>query len=143
MTLTKVALVDWFAYSGESKRHALCDIKSLIEQEAIHALNFEEMFEDVKIGNGATRKSPIYILDIDATMILITGYDANRRAMVIKRWRELDTGEATPAFQLPTSLPEALRLAVHAGPSFARPNRRANTKKKALCISAGGLISYA
>lgn len=139
MTLTKVALVDWFAYSGESKRHVLRDIKSLIEQRAIGQLNFEPS----SYTNTQNKEQPEYLLDFDATMILITGYDANRRAMVIKRWRELDTGEATPAFQLPTSLPEALHLAVHAGPSFARPNRRANTKKKALCISAGGLISYA
>ena len=54
---------------------------------------------------------PEYLLDFDATMTLITGYDAKRRAIVIKRWRELETGVATPAFQIPQTLPEALRLA--------------------------------
>ena len=46
--------------------------------------------------------------DFDATMILITGYDANRRAIVVKRWRELETGEAVPAFKLPQNYKEAL-----------------------------------
>lgn len=39
----------------------------------------------------------MYLLDFDATMTLITGYDARRRALVIKRWRELEERAAKPA----------------------------------------------
>lgn len=38
----------------------------------------------------------MYELDFDATMTLVTGYDAVLRVKVITRWRELETGEATP-----------------------------------------------
>lgn len=86
-------------------KNVLRDIKSLIEQGAINALSFElVVYKDAK---GENR--PEYLLDFDATMTLITGYDAKRRAMVIKRWRELETGTATPAFQLPATYAEALR----------------------------------
>ena len=91
--------------------HVLRDIKSLIDQGAICAPSFGETSIGVPGPNGGTRKTPVYLLDFDATMTLITGYDAKRRAMIIKRWRELETGAATPAFQIPQTLPEALRLA--------------------------------
>ena len=92
---------------GKHHSHVLRDIKSLISQEAINESNFGLVeYMDAK---GEVR--PEYLLDFDATMTLITGYDAKRRAIVIKRWRELETGVATPAFQIPQTLPEALRLA--------------------------------
>lgn len=92
---------------GKEHKNVLRDIKSLIEQKAIGRLSFEQS----SYTNSQNKEQPEYLLDFDATMTLITGYDAKRRAMVIKRWRELETGEAVPAFQIPQSLPEALRLA--------------------------------
>jgi len=68
------------------------DIKNLILQGAITALSFE--LSEYKDSTG--KKNPLYSLDFQATMILITGYDAKRRAMVIDRWLKLERGEATP-----------------------------------------------
>ena len=92
---------------GKEHRHVLRDIKTLIDHGAITETNFGR--SEYKDASG--KSNPMYLLDFDATMTLITGYDANRRAMVIKRWRELETGAAIPAFQIPQTLPEALRLA--------------------------------
>lgn len=38
-----------------------------------------------------------FLLDRYHTEVLVTGYDVKRRAAVIKRWYELETGTATPA----------------------------------------------
>jgi len=81
------------------------DIKTLIEQGAIDALNFE----GISYVDAQNRNQSAYLLDFDATMTLITGYDAVRRAKVIKRWRELETGMAVPAHQIPQTFAEALR----------------------------------
>jgi Rha family phage regulatory protein len=81
------------------------DIKTLIEQGAIDALNFE----GISYVDAQNRNQSAYLLDFDATMTLITGYDAVRRAKVIKRWRELETGMAVPAHQIPQTYAEALR----------------------------------
>lgn len=87
---------------GKRHDHVLRDVKSLISQGAICAPNFGETSYEVRQPNGSTRSLPMYLLDFDATMTLITGYDAKRRSMVIKRWRELETGKAVPvAFHLP------------------------------------------
>ena len=72
--------------------HVMRDIRNLIEQEALTESNFG--FSEYKDASG--KMNPMYLLDFDATMLLITGYDPKRRMLVIKRWRQLETGEALP-----------------------------------------------
>lgn len=50
-----------------------------------------------------------YLLDKDHVECLLTGYSAELRMRVIKRWHELEANINTPA--IPQTLPEALRLA--------------------------------
>lgn len=83
---------------GKKHMHVMRDIRALIDVEAINESNFGLV--DYKDAKGETR--PMYLLDFEATMTLITGYDAKRRSMVIKRWQELEKKQATtPVFQLP------------------------------------------
>ncbi|MEQ1977658.1 transcriptional regulator [Xenorhabdus sp. SGI240] len=52
-------------------------------------------------------------LDRRHTEILITGYDVVRRAAVIDRWFDLESGKSTPAVQQqPTGLPQLSKLEV-------------------------------
>lgn len=91
--------------TGKLHFNVLRDIKVLINQGAFTDFKFE-----VSAYKDASGKSnPEYLLDFDATMTLITGYDAVLRAKVIRRWRELETEryEMTPA--IPKDLPTALR----------------------------------
>lgn len=76
-------------------KNVLQDIKNLIEQKAITELNFQ--LSDYKDASG--KSNPMYELDFTATMTLVTGYDVNRRALVIKRWISLETGESMPVYQ--------------------------------------------
>ena len=73
--------------------HVLRDIKTLINQGAITAPNF-----GVSAYTDASGKSnPEYLLNLKATMTLITGYNAVLRAKVIDRWYELEEGGAKPS----------------------------------------------
>ena len=86
-----------------NKRHdnVIRKIKSLIKQGAICALSFKETSESIPGPNGGTRKSPVYSLDFEATMILITGYNAVLRSKVIARWLELERGAAPKPAPVP------------------------------------------
>ncbi len=84
--------------------HVIRDIKSLIEQKAITESNFG--LSEYQDASG--KRNPEYLLDYEATMVLVTGYDAKRRAAVIRRWVALEKGEATPAFQIPQNYHEAM-----------------------------------
>lgn len=76
-------------------KHVLEDIRSLINQGAISEPDFRlAEYTDVQ---GKPR--PEYLLNFDATMTLVTGYNAVLRAKVIRRWRELEEGTAQPASQ--------------------------------------------
>jgi hypothetical protein len=95
----KVAPVDWFAYSGESKRYLSVRVDSVVFTQK---------------GKKTIRHVPVR-LEIPCNA-------GNFNSL--RLWKLLLAG------------PERLsRPRIHAGPSFARQNRRANTKKKALRIS--------
>lgn len=72
--------------------HVMRDIRSLVKQEAITAPT--DGASEYKDASG--KSNPMYLLDFESTMVLITGYDAKRRSMVIKRWIALEKGEDTP-----------------------------------------------
>lgn len=60
----------------------------------LDGIDFKGIFTDFREDNGQVAA---YQLDRYHTEILITGYDVKRRAAVIKRWHELESGQATPA----------------------------------------------
>lgn len=80
------------------------DITKLINEQAITESNFGP--SEYKDPSG--KLNPMYLLDFQATMTLITGYDAKRRALIIDRWTKLETGEAKPAMTKPTTQLEVL-----------------------------------
>jgi Rha family phage regulatory protein len=91
--------------TGKLHKNVMRDIRSLIEQGAIGQLNFEP----VKYCDTKGEMRPMYSLDFRATMTVITGYDAKRRAKVVKRWIALENGTAAPANQSRQTYAEALR----------------------------------
>ena len=83
--------------TGKEHGHVLRDIRNLESQGAINQSNFGLVdYIDAK-----GEKRPEYLLDFDATMTLVTGYNAVLRAKVIRRWRELEEG----GLKSPPSLP--------------------------------------
>lgn len=73
-------------------KHVMRDVRMLIDQRAINGSNFGP----VEYTDAKGEKRPEYLLDFQATMTLITGYNAVLRSKVIKRWRELETGKVQP-----------------------------------------------
>lgn len=73
-------------------RHVMRDIRDFIEQGAIDRSRYGQ----ISYLDSMNREQPMYQLDFEATMLLITGYDVNRRAKVINRWMQLERGEAVP-----------------------------------------------
>lgn len=61
-----------------------------------------------------------FLLDRYHTEVLVTGYDVQRRAAVIKRWYDLETGQAKPAIDPMTALND---------PSFLRSTLLTYTEK--------------
>lgn len=89
--------------------HVLRDIEKMlsdINDPKLGAVEFQSKYQD---GKGEWRKE--YRLPKDLTVTLITGYRADLRYRVVKRLEELDAEKASGGFQIPQSLPEALRLA--------------------------------
>lgn len=97
--MTSVQLAE---LTGKQHKHVMRDIRTLIDQEAITQSNFG--LSEYKDDSG--KSNPMYFLDFQASMVLVTGYDARKRSAVINRWMVLEQGIAAP--QLPTNYKEAL-----------------------------------
>ena len=85
--------------TSKEHKNVLADIRN-IEAE-LGGLSFQLTSYTDK----SNRQSPMYHLDYEQTMLLLTGYSIKLRAKVIARWKELED-KATPSW-LKTLSPEA------------------------------------
>ena len=79
-----------------SKRHdnVIRDIRSLDCSEGFYKLNFEEIRRTVDLGEGRSRKDPLFLLTKDGFMFLVMGYRGKKAAAIkealIKRFNEYE-----------------------------------------------------
>ncbi len=78
--------------TDKKHKHVMRDIRTLEKQGAI---------DESKVGlssytDASRRKQQMYLLDFEATMVLITGYDAKLRSKVVTRWVALEKKETDP-----------------------------------------------
>lgn len=99
-TMTSLEIAE---LTGKEHGHVKRDIVNMLELLNKDASSFGYIYLD-----SYKREQSGYRLPYDETICLLTGYDVKARMAVIKRWQEL---EAKPAFQVPTTLSGALRLA--------------------------------
>ncbi|SDI56375.1 phage regulatory protein/antirepressor Ant [Pseudomonas abietaniphila] len=91
--------------TGKRHDHVMRDIRRMLEELQITDPRFGGSYRD-----GSGRSLPCFFLDRDLTETLITGYSIPLRHRVIVRLRELED-HFSEAPRVPTTLPEALRLA--------------------------------
>lgn len=77
--------------TGKQHAHVCRDIQSMLEELQIDQSKFGSVY---KGGNGEQRRC--YILPKRECLILATGYDVVRRAKLVDRWAELESGAAAP-----------------------------------------------
>ena len=78
------------------KRHdnVLADIKNLDCSRDFYSLNFQEIRRTVDLGDGRTRKDPMFLLTKDGFMFLVMGYRGKKAAAIkeaiIKRFNDME-----------------------------------------------------
>ncbi|WP_129141538.1 Rha family transcriptional regulator [Modicisalibacter coralii] len=77
--------------TGKQHKNVMADIRSMCEQLDISSAEFSAQYQD-----STGRSLPCFKLDRYHTEVLVTGYDVKRRAAVIKRWHDLESGSAQP-----------------------------------------------
>ncbi|MDT8894213.1 phage regulatory protein/antirepressor Ant [Halomonas sp. I1] len=84
--------------TGKLHKNVMADIRSMCDQLGIDSAEFSAQYRD-----GSGRILACFELDRYHTEVLVTGYDVKRRAAVIRRWYDLESGNAQPAA---TALPD-------------------------------------
>lgn len=97
--------------TGKRHDHVMRDIRTMLVE--LHGEEGIHSFGDTHTNEQNGQTYPIYRLPKRETMILVSGYSVQMRAKIIDRWQELEQQAAAPAqvFSIPSTLPEALRLA--------------------------------
>lgn len=90
--------------TGKQHKDVMADIRNMCDQLGIQSAEFSADYID-----GRGRTQPCYQLDRYHTEVLVTGYDVKRRAAVIKRWYDLESGNAKPVGSQP-SIPATMAL---------------------------------
>lgn len=67
--------------------------------------------KNIEMPNGGFRETPCYELDYKECMYVAAKFSDETRAKLVLRWDALETGKATPVYQVPSSFSEALMLA--------------------------------
>lgn len=98
MTMSSLEIAE---LTGKQHKHVLYDIRKMLVE-----IGSAEKTAQYKDSTGRTL--PMLLLDREETECLITGYSAKLRMAVIRRLRELEDNGAP---QIPSNLPDALRLA--------------------------------
>lgn len=90
--------------TGSTHDNVLKTIRSLIDRGVV----FGNETPYTHPQNGQVYRE--FLLGYRDTMVVVSGYSVELRAKIIDRWQELEAA-AAPAFQVPTTLSGALRLA--------------------------------
>ena len=86
--------------------HVVRDIIVMLDELELDAPSFGDIYFD-----NMNRPQTEYFLPKEETTILVSGYSVKLRAIIVKRWFELESIELKPAVTIPQTLSEALRLA--------------------------------
>lgn len=109
VTMSSIEIAD---LTEKNHAHIMRDIREIVEKLNESKIGF--MCTPSAYTGKDGRKYDCYLLDREATEILLTGYDVVRRAKVIKRWRELETGAYGKPIIPPTSIDLAKAVADYA-----------------------------
>lgn len=96
--------------TGKDHKNVLRDITKLISSNKIDQLSFEP----ISIEDSYGRPRNAIMLDFQASMLLVTGYDVDRRKAVLGRWMALEEERARTKGSnvvIPQTLPKSLELA--------------------------------
>ncbi|SPJ32689.1 phage antirepressor KilAC domain-containing protein [Kushneria phyllosphaerae] len=86
--------------TGKRHDNVMRDIRSMLDQmDPTSDLSYQQNQGVTSIDCPQTKRTQGFLLDRYHTEVLITGYDVKRRAAVIKRWYDLESGAATPQHQ--------------------------------------------
>jgi len=117
--------------TGKSHNNVMRDIRQTLTEAGIGLIKFESSYL-----NSQNKEQPCFHLPRFECDLVVSGYSVKYRAAIIRRWHELETqAPVAPAFQIPETMADALRLA-------ADSIEQLEKAKLALADAATKLVTY-
>lgn len=119
--------------TGKRHDHVLRDIRKMVEDIVADSPKMgdpkNQGVTEVTDSRGYTS---MFLLDKRMSLILVSGYSIALRARIIDRWQELEAKVNAPAFNIPTTLSGALRLAAEQAEQIERQAAQIEAQKPAV-----------
>ena len=112
-----------YKYLSEKTQNAILDF--CFGKTSSPYLIKKDCYKDAKGENRV-----MYLLNKKASLLLASGYDVNLRVKIIDRWESLETGKATPMYQVPQSFADALMLAAQQQKQIEQQQKQIQAKNK-------------
>lgn len=96
----------------------------------VQGRKFALLQKQTPTSNGGYKETPYYELTKEECLYIATKFNDEARAKLIKRWHDLETGKATPTFQVPQTFSEALMLAAQQQHEIERQRIELQAKDK-------------
>lgn len=96
--------------TGKRHDNVLADIRTMLAELGLMSPDFSGHIK-IPMPRGGEREIEVFKLPKRECLILVSGYSLALRAKIIDRWQELEAQVSQPAFVIPQTLPDALRLA--------------------------------
>lgn len=77
----------------------------------VQGRKFALLSKTYNLPNGGCKKTPYYSLTKTECLYIATKFNDEARAKLVLRWEALETGAATPAYKVPETFSQALKLA--------------------------------
>ena len=124
--------------TGKEHRNVLRDVRALLDELNIDALSFEHTYKDA-----SNRLQTEYALPKRETLILVSGYNVQMRAVIVDRWQELEAQASKTANPfLTASRRELLQVALEAEERAEKAQALADKRKEYISIYKENEISY-
>lgn len=100
--------------TGKEHKNVCRDIQHVLETLSGTKEIDRLKFEPISYRDSYGREQPMYLLDFEATMLVISGYDTRLRAKIIHRWHELEAEKYEAQSAVPVSTQPPIREEVEA-----------------------------
>ncbi|HDR9122777.1 TPA: Rha family transcriptional regulator, partial [Burkholderia vietnamiensis] len=112
--------------TGKEHRNVLRDVRALLDELKLDALSFEHIYKDA-----SNRQQTEYALPKRETLILVSGYNVQMRAVIVDRWQELEAQASKTANPfLTASRRELLQVALEAEERAEKAQALADKRKE-------------
>lgn len=131
-TMSSLEIAELIGREHKSVMRSIRNMESAWEN--VCGCKFALTSRKVEMPNGGFKDEYYYLLTKKECLYISTKFNDEARAKLVIRWESLETGKATPAYQVPQSFADALMLAAQQQKQIEEQTKQLEAKDKQIAV---------